>query len=245
MSKMSIYQYEHASLLLPWYITGQLSVSEREEVESILDQSPALQRELEQQKNIARMVNDDPNVLDIVAIRTQEQRLGNLLERIDASQSKQVKPSTQPMLGWVHWPMRIITRYWSRLDGLLQSLSPHWTRIAFSLFVVTQVAILAAVLKEDDSASSSTSVEYKSASDSKYHASLDKSVLIFQFARGVKQTDIDKLFEEIDAEIVGHPEGSESYTVALSGSRNNQQIDDLIQRLEKDRKMILLVGRGL
>ncbi|MEE9352719.1 MAG: hypothetical protein V3U78_10710 [Thiotrichaceae bacterium] len=253
-NKITEYQYEHASLLLPWYITGKLTASEKEEVEAILQISPKLQQELSQQQQLAQMVHDDPEVLDIVAITTQEQRLDSLLERINHEGSEQQDRQSS---FWSQVSPRFIVPLMESFDRFLQPLSNNWARVAFALFFVVQVAILAVVTnKTNDSPSILSQVtpdgtttlgaeaEYKLAEGSIYTDS-NKADLVLQFTAQTTQEEIDQLFKEIGAYVIEHPEGSTNYTISLLGTLSENDIDSLIRRLEKNNKMIRLVGRGL
>ncbi len=255
MNEVGEYQYEHASLLLPWYVTGKLTASEKEEVDAILKISPKLQRELKYQQQMAQMISEDSEVLDIVAIDTQEQRLNRLLDRIDRNTPKP-RNSAQQSPVWTKWPSQIL----ESIDVFLQPLSNNLARVAFSLFLVVQVAILVIVInKTDDSsfatdgspdviydlAGESIAVPLDASSDAIGNDTTDKTVLAFQFTLRTSEKEIDQLFQEIDAHVVEHPEGSTNYTVRLSGSWSEKNIDTLISRLEKNHKMIRLVGRGL
>ncbi len=256
-NKVSEYQYEHASLLLPWYITGKLTVSEKEEVEAILEISPKLQQELAQQQQLAQRVHDDPELLEMVAITTQEQRLDSLLERINVDQEQQ--QDSQRSL-WSQLSSDFITPFIKAFDRFLQPLSNNWARVAFALFFVVQVAILAVVTnKTNDSpdivdgafvskgsqdTNYSIGAEYKLA-EGKDFVPLDKTALVLQFTIQTSEKEINQLFQEIGAQVVEHPEGSTNYTVTLSGTWSESDIDSLIRRLEKNNEMIRLVGRGL
>lgn len=82
MSRNNEAQLEEARLLLPWYLTGQLSAVERELVDKALSQYPYLQDELHHEEQIKKLVCQDAQLLALSALDTTPQRLENLLRRI-------------------------------------------------------------------------------------------------------------------------------------------------------------------
>ena len=261
-NNVSKHQYEYVSLLLPWYVTGKLTATEIDEVEEVLKISVKLQRELALQQKLAQMVQDDPDVLNMVAISTQEQRLGSLLERIQAGQPPERKPV---WLSWQQSAGRVLAWFKKGTSDYFSPLAGNWVKVTFSLFVVTQISILAFIFvydgKYDPSISGKVSsqgsgvvkpplskeselVEYELAAESAF-TSTDKTVLVFQFTAEATDDSIQQLFDEIGARVEEHPEGSTNYTVTLSDTWNEKDIGQLISRLEKNNKMIRLVGRGL
>ncbi len=257
LKEVSEYQYERACLLLPWYVTDKLTLSEKEEIEAILEISPKLRSELTNQQKMAQMVGDDPEVLNIVAIETQEQRLNRLLGRIKRTSNNEPKQQTSIWTGiWAGFPSQVL----KSIDTFIQPLSNNWTRVAFSLFLVVQVAILVVVIDKDTDSSfvakdsvkvdggsftaDGSSARYDLAGEGVFTPA-DQTVLVFQFTIQASKNEIDRLFQEIGAQIIEHPAGSTNYTVTLSGLWSEQDIDGLISRLEKNNTMIRLVGRGL
>ena len=89
MSRNNEALLEEARLLLPWYLTGQLSAVERELVENALSQYPSLQDELWQEEQIKKLVCQDAQLLELSALDTTPQRLDNLLRRIGRESEQQ------------------------------------------------------------------------------------------------------------------------------------------------------------
>ena len=89
MNRVNEAEYENASLLLPWFVTGKLSQSEKNEIADVLDVSRAFQDELVQQTELAGMIQKDPEVLELVTISSQEKRLDDLMVRINQSSNEQ------------------------------------------------------------------------------------------------------------------------------------------------------------
>ena len=74
---------EEARLLLPWYVTQRLDELEHKLVEEALVISPLLRREVDEQRQISKLIANDESVLEISAVNTAEHRLDDLFERID------------------------------------------------------------------------------------------------------------------------------------------------------------------
>ncbi len=246
-------QYEEASLLLPWYITDKLSQTESEKVDAVLKVSLELQSDLVRQLEISEMIKEDPDVLDLTAISSQERRLDSLIERIDNSPSvistSDSKSLLQKLSEKFHLSRPSLSARASsvRMSNTSTSKRPwlanHRWQVVFSLFVVAQVAVLAIVMNKSDN-SLMTGTEYELAGVESAYVSSDQAILTFQFENHADKEVIEKLFEKIGAEIVEHSEGSVNYKVFLKGDRSEQEIESLIRDLEKQSDLILLVGRG-
>ncbi len=228
-------QFDHAFLLLPWYITGKLTEQEREEVEDALSRSPELQQQLEQEKHLAQLVSEDHEVLDIVTITTQEQRLENLLERINQEHTAKKVPHfgfsdfSAKLKDWLSW----VTPSFLPQSG--------WGQVAIAVFIVVQVAVVMMVYNHT---SLESKTKYELVSDSAYNPS-DKTVLIVQFTPHATKEQIQQLFDEIGVEKADNPAGSTHYKIVLSSSLREQELDKLINRLEKKTDLVQLIGKGL
>jgi hypothetical protein len=82
MSRNNEALLEEARLLLPWYLTGQLSAAEKELVDNALIQFPELKDELAHEEQMKKLVCQDAQLLELAALDTTPQRLDNLLKRI-------------------------------------------------------------------------------------------------------------------------------------------------------------------
>ncbi len=82
---------EQVRLLLPWYVNGTLEVPEKNMVDEALAKSSQLQKDLEEQTIIHRLVHDDEAMLDISVVNTLDQRMGDVLERIDVYEASRAK----------------------------------------------------------------------------------------------------------------------------------------------------------
>ncbi|WP_020559091.1 hypothetical protein [Thiofilum flexile] len=88
MSRNNEALLEEARLLLPWYLTGQLSTAEQELVENALGQYPNLQDELRHEEQIKKLVCQDAQLLELSALDTTPQRLDNLLRLIEREEEQ-------------------------------------------------------------------------------------------------------------------------------------------------------------
>ena len=249
--KIKRQQYEQASLLLPWYITGKLAQAESEKVDAVLKVSSELRNELVRQLEMSEMIKEDPDVLDLTAISSQDRRLESLIAHINKNPTRLANSDSQSFL------QRLLDRFLYKETGkssLLHStssvglskkswLSSHRWQAAFSLFIVSQVAILAIVMNKSDNTFSS-GAEYELAGADSTYVSSGQPVLTFQFTKQADEEVINKLFNKVDAEIVEHSEGSSNYKVVLKSGLSEQEIESLIRDLEKQSDLILLIGRG-
>ena len=237
-------QYEQASLLLPWYITGKLTQTESEKVDAVLKVSLELQNDLVRQLEISEMINEDPDVLDLTAISSQDRRLDSLIERINERSPRTSTSGSKPLLQRISEKFNGLRSPSPTRSSKQSWLSSHRWQAAFSLFVVAQIAILAIIMNKSDN-NMMSGTEYELAGAESTYASSDQAVLTFQFINQADKEVIDNLFEKIDARIVEHSEGSFNYKVVLKSDRSEQEIESLIRDLEKQSDLILLIGRGL
>ncbi len=225
----------HASLLLPWYVTHKLSRRDKKTVEDALNISPELQQELKQQKQLARLIREEPDVLDIMAITTQEQRLNSLLERINQQDSARKKPYL--------FISHTLNALKNNLASLFNFSNMGWPHVTFALlFIVSQIAILTMVYYKVPAETSSG--KYELVTDTSYEPS-DKTILMLHFTPQAQQKEINQLFAELGVEKIEHPEGSSHYKVTLSRSLHEKEVDHLINQLEKKTDFIQLIGKGL
>lgn len=234
MNRVSQQKYDQALLLLPWYVTGKLTPEETTLVEEVLKSSPKLTKELEEQKSVSRMINQDPEVLDLAVITTQEQRLNSLLERIDQDQ-KDNESSTSLVLGKL--------RGW--FSDVFTFRASNWGYALGAVFIFLQVAILVAVM-QDNQGSKYVEFGLNEGSDGKsmaYNQGTD-AILTFEFTPQASGEQIQKLFEDIGVKDFHNPPGSSNYEAVLEGDWTDVQIDALIVKLSKKSELVLMVSRG-
>lgn len=94
MSRNNETLLEEARLLLPWYLTGQLSAVEKELVENALGQFSELQAELKREEQMKKLVCQDAQLLELSALDTTPQRLENLLRRITREEEQKQESTT-------------------------------------------------------------------------------------------------------------------------------------------------------
>lgn len=94
MSRNNETLLEEARLLLPWYLTGQLSAVEKELVENALGQFSELQAELKREEQMQKLVCQDAQLLELSALDTTPQRLENLLRRITREEEQKQESTT-------------------------------------------------------------------------------------------------------------------------------------------------------
>jgi hypothetical protein len=75
-------QIEKARQLLPWYITGKLSSFEMKRVKEAINSCSFLYEEYQVQKTLSQMVKKNPQLMNVSAISTEDQRIDALMQRI-------------------------------------------------------------------------------------------------------------------------------------------------------------------
>lgn len=82
---------DEARLLMPWYLTNQLSSEEQQLVNEALEQSPELRGEFLQEEKMMRLVKENKSLLELTALDTTEQRLDKVLSRIQHEEQQQTQ----------------------------------------------------------------------------------------------------------------------------------------------------------
>lgn len=229
---------EQASLLLPWYVTGKLSLLEEKEVEDCLVVSASLRQELVTERELSARIHSDPDVLDIMAITTEDQRLDGLLEKINRYENEKVEDTvtnkySKKSFSW--------SGLFSKLSILIVPSSVSWKNIAIAVFLLAQVSIISVVLMN----TSNKVVDYELAADRLGNTALSKhnTVLIIQFRTNVTQGYIKNIFKRIGVKSFTNPSGSTNYRVIMNKKYTKTSIKKLLSKLNKN-ESILLAGLG-
>lgn len=245
---MNMNQIENARQLLPWYITGMLSSSEVSFVKKAIAVCPSLQEDYEEQKALSQMIKQDPQVMDISVISTQEQRLDNLMKRIRIDKSQQDAVVTDDRPSFISNIMATIKQKFANMADFSTN---RWAFTVIASVVIIQVALLGFFLSGQQNQASN--VIYQSMSDEtpeqapeqKDDAPLpsnDTSIII-QFDTKATQEEISAVLKTIDGNIVEHPESSYYYQLAFNKPMTSEQIKALLLKIQEN-ELIQFVGRG-
>ena len=231
---MGMNDLERAQALLPWLITNRLSSADESFVRKVMGANPALQKDHEEQKELSKRVKQDPSVMDITVIMTQEKRLHDLMERIRVDQC-----NNRPYISLLQKASLHIK---NSIKSQFSPSSNAWVFVAVASVVVVQLAILVLVLNGQENSSVSTT--YISATKNDNAARSARESIILQVSEKATEADIKRLLKKIGGEVAYHPSGSSYYQIFLVDTVQEKDIDSLLFSLENNNQLIEFAGRG-
>ncbi|MCK5726102.1 MAG: hypothetical protein KAH22_04665 [Thiotrichaceae bacterium] len=224
---------EEASLLLPWYITGKLSLDEVKKVESCLATSTSLRQELASEQKLSTMIRTDPDVLDLMAITTEDQRLAALLGKINKSSQQEISHNVKT---------RSDFSFYQVLEGIGKLFLPpsfSWASTAIAVFLLVQIVIFSSILADR------TGGQYKLVTAPIENAIiLEKDVqLIIQFHPEASPLDIQRILKNSHVKIFENPDGGTNYNLVLNKKQTKESWNKIMNLLSNN-PSILFVGEG-
>jgi len=225
-------EFERAQELIPWLVTDRLSSADESFVRKVMSSNTALQKEYKEQKVLSSMVKSDPSVMDIAVITTQEQRLHDLMGRIQADQR-----NNTPHVSLLHKGFAYIKK---SVRALFVPSSNGWVFTAIASVVMVQLVILVLVL--DGQEKDSMGATYISAS--KDDVMPVKRSIVLQFSKDATEADINQLLKKIGGKVDGNISDGPNYHISFAGTMTENDIDNLLFKLENDKKLIDFVGKG-
>lgn len=235
---------EEARLLLPWYLTNTLSDEEQELVNKALEASPELRKEFVREEKMMRLVKENTSLLELSALDTTEQRLGNTLARIEREEQQQVKmaekaqtaPEKQKAATKSSWLSSMFERKLFNLEWL----SP--ANAVFASLLAIQAGVLGYYqLNHSNSVYTSASVEQQT---SVVEKSL-KQQFLMEFQSGAQYGDVCDFLNKWDASVVAGPNSRNVFIVEMPVAPHTDAgafADDIMVKASDDNAPVVFIG---
>lgn len=237
---------EQARLLLPWYATGALDDSEKRVVEHALRDSPELQQELHEQDFMFDIIKKDQSVLDISVVNTVEQRLDDLLGRIDVYENS-IQPDVRATS-----EDNSVSNFKSKLNAWLSELfsipAMRYATAGMAAILMIQVVVFMGFqLASPDQGATYKPVETDMSivpmdangqptdllnnMDNQQKADI---VLMFDSSLSKESKDIiaHQIIKNVEAEMIYNNEGSNNRHIRLKSELSKHDFNALLRRID-------------
>jgi len=238
---MNMNQIESARQLLPWYVTGKLSSAEVSFVKEAITACPSLYAEYKVQQQLSQMIKQDPQIIKMSVISTQEQRLDTLMQRIHADQQQ---PTVTATSGEQPFFIQTLASLKQALVNTFAVSANKWVFTAVAsvaVLAVAQATLFDFFLKGEAQVGNETSHYVSMSADTPIISTGER--IILQFDQQATEEEITLFLQAIDATLIEHPEGSSFYQLSLSKKMTVKQIDTLLIKIKAD-KLIQFAGRS-
>ncbi len=237
-----------ARLLMPWYLTGQLSAEEQELVNKALEQFTELRQELLNEKKMMRLVKENSSLLELNALDTTEQRLANTLARIDQEAMHPTVAGDHNLPEKNHQTGRKSSARW--LDKLFSTpllnfngLSP--ANAVLATLLMFQVGVLGYMhISKPES-----QVQYTSASVQSINTATEqqkqKTLLFIEFEKDTRYGAICDFLNERGARIVDGPDSMNVFSVEMSTdtpANANKLVETIRQQAAQANVPVAFIG---
>lgn len=230
-----------ARLLLPWYITGKLTVVERQFVADMLEQYPELRQEYDNELKMVGLIRNNANLLQLAAVDSTTQRLEKLLKRIEREQevietpvSVAPSPSSRPRF---------------RLGDFLRRLIPQgqWLMPANAIFA-SLLLVQIGVLGWFSHFASQTETLYVTASVEDGGTTTVPVVQGMRLLVGFNDTaqvqQLREFLQKWNARIIDGPDANALFKLEILGvSPDDQRSEAILQQMLQDQSVLTFAGR--
>lgn len=230
----NISQKEEIEMLLPLYVNGTLSQDEHVKVETYLKDHPdmAFQLELIEQERVANITSNEQ--LGTVS----PQALGKLHEKLDAFEELHTRQKASVFQN--------ITDFIKNLTDFEHAIGKLALGAAVILILIQASIIGSFVLNEADPKGQQIATKphkYQVANDSEGIPQTKGVSLIINFHETATIKDIISLISKFRATIISGPTEDGYFTVKISDKKlSEDQIDDIISKLQSQEKLVNFVG---
>ncbi len=209
---------DEARLLMPWYLTNNLSSEEQKLVDEALEQSPELRGEFLQEEKMMRLLKENKSLLELTAPNTTEQRLDQVLSRIQSAEQPVVQNASSS--SEKEKSENGLSRFFK--SGLLGTdwLSP--ANAVFAGLLVCQLGVLGYMqMSPSSEEAASERVIYKTASVPETQtgtAGIKQSTAVFlmEFHSDASYGEMCDFLNAQNARIVSGPDSRDMFSVAIS-----------------------------
>jgi len=246
---MSLYPHgdpvEEARLLLPWYITGKLTESERKLVERILETHPELAAEYQRELKLVDMIRANTALLELSAVDTTQQRLEKLMKRIGREErdnsvvSPTAAPALAPQRNWLgeakQWLRHLLIPKW-------EGLTP--ANAIFALLLLIQAGFLGWFAHSAGSKPEGIYVSATVAGDASAVPVVKGMVLLVDFNGDARIQQVKEFLLHWNARILDGPNDTGYFKIEMKDVLSSDpQAGTILQQMQQDNAVIAFIGR--
>ena len=212
---------EEIEMLLPWYVTGNISDDDRARVDSYLADHPEIGRQLE----LAREEMDETVALNESLGTMPAGALDSLLDQIEKTDGPAIERAQRPGL-------------LESLKGLLAIFDTPALQLAgaaAAIVIVAQAVVIGNLLRDEGPA-------YETASGPTEMVQAG-SRLLMAFSDDATAAQITQLLEDIDGTIVSGPKAGGLFEVRVSEEElSDSELESMVNRLRQRNNLIRYVA---
>lgn len=245
---MSLYPHgdpvEEARLLLPWYITGKLSESERKLVERILETHPELADEYQRELKLVDMIRANTVLLELSAVDTTQQRLEKLMKRIEREEQTNPAESSVPSRQFAPKP-----DWLGEVKQWVRKLLPTWEGLTpvnavFALLLLIQAGFLGWFAHSASSQQEGIYVSATVAGDSTALPVVNGMVLLVDFNGDARIQQVKEFLLHWNARILDGPNDTGYFKIEMKDVMSSDpQASTILQQMQQDNAVIAFIGR--
>jgi hypothetical protein len=237
---------EEARLLLPWYITGKLSDTDKALVETALQQYPVLQEEYAQEVKLVETIRLNADLLKLTAMDTTQKRLDKLLKRIEREdiQAPVAESMTQGKPVWVTKPRTsFLQTVKQSLTDWLANSNGMWkpANALFASLLAVQIGVLAFYYLQQPTVYETVTYE-----DPTINANQPKNLVVFMdFNKNANVTTVHNFLKQWNARVIDGPDANDLFKVEFKNTQtlSDTDIKQRLAQLEQEKKVVSFVGR--
>lgn len=206
-------------ILLPWYVTGQLSKEEHQRVDQYLQSHP----EMANQLDLVREENDETIFANEALGAPSPRVFDKLMREIQAEEAARPVPLLDRLTSW------------------LPKMEPggfQLAGIAAAVVIVAQAAIIGALLTNEPSGSG-----FETATGPGTEQVTATPDLLISFNETTTAVQISDVLEEFGLEIIGGPKPGGLYEVRLlEPAKSEEEKEKLVEKLQNKGDLIQFVS---
>ncbi|UOG92717.1 MAG: hypothetical protein L3K52_03060 [Candidatus Thiothrix sulfatifontis] len=246
---MSLYPHgdpvEEARLLLPWYITGKLTETERKLVERMLETHPELADEYRSELKLVDMIRANTALLELSAVDTTQQRLEKLMKRIE--RDEQINAAPSPTAVHPRPPPRDRLR---EAKQWMRRLLPNWQGLTpanavFALLLLIQAGFLGWFANASSSQPEGIYVSATVADDPAATVPVIKGmVLLVDFNGEARIQQVREFLSHWNARILDGPTETGYFKIEMKDVLSSDpQASVILQQMQQDNAVIAFIGQ--
>lgn len=233
---------EEARLLLPWYITGKLSESERKLVEQMLAKHSMLQDEYQRELKMVDMIRANTGLLQLSAVDTTHNRLDKLMKRIGQEEQAKTQSVAPPHTKRSVWSWDIV----SFLRNLLPNIT--WLTPAnavFATLLLVQAGFLGWFIQSNAPQPRSLYTTATVAEDQNAISVTKGLVLLVDFHAEAQVQQVRDFLHQWNARIVDGPDDNNLFKIEVKGIQpsDQQQSNLILQQMQQNQTVVAFIGQ--
>lgn len=231
--------------LLPWFVTGKLSIDDQLLFENALQTYPSLQQQLKREQQVIALVSADHTLLDKSLLAPPEVRLQSVFNTIDNPEPA-IKSVIQdePVV-----KRSLLERLKNTFDTLIPKvfLNPQYARIASVSVLAISIAVLASLItptltEKNVFIPASADVEQKSSQSSL--ATTEKTVLLIGFNGTAEELSNNAALKGKQINIVSPADKGGFFQVSFTGPMSADEVKQTVDALLAQEEIIWFAGEA-